>query len=334
MSEGSITMEKDKVIIGNASDLPNRADIERTMEKQVSPQEYYSTQSQVTSPGEYTSLLSELPDSIGDLCQVVHGLIIHKNNTEDLYGFKLPKDRILESNTRYIEKILGRIIELDDSSLVEVRPPKKRFVGTCRDFALLLCSFLRQKSVPARLRGGFAAYFFPGYFWDHWVCEYWDEGKKQWILVDPETGKEEIETYKITVNPLDLTRDQFMPSGKAWNICRSGKMDPNLFGINEALVQGFWFIRGSVLRDLASLNKEELLPWDYTKFMNKHFKDLSALTKSELELIDKIAALTSKEDDSSFAEILALYKSDPRLQVGKTVKSYTDLGSKKVVLSK
>ncbi|HUW24122.1 MAG TPA: transglutaminase-like domain-containing protein [Patescibacteria group bacterium] len=302
------------------------------MKKPVSPQKYYSTQSSVTNPGRYAPLLNQLPNLVADLCKVIHGLIIHKNNTEDLYGFKLSRDRILESNTRYIEEILARIIELDDSPLAKTRSPKKRFVGTCRDFALLLCSFLRQKSVPARLRSGFATYFLPGYFWDHWVCEYWDGIKKQWILVDPEVGKEEIETYRITINPLDLTRDQFMPSGKAWNICRAGKMDANLFGINETLVQGFWFMRGSVFRDLAALNKIELLPWDYTKFMDKHFKDLSVLAKSELELIDKIATLTSREDDSSFAEILALYQSDPRLQVGKTVKSYTDFGPKEVVL--
>ena len=43
-------------------------------------------------------------------------------------------------------------------------------------------------------------------------------------------------------------------------LCRAGQANPDLFGVFD--MHGMWFIRGNVVRDLAALNKVELLPWD------------------------------------------------------------------------
>lgn len=61
---------------------------------------------------------------------------------------------------------------------------EKHLVGVCRHSNVLLAAMLRTQGVPARARCGFAGYFTPGKFEDHWVCEYWDAAEKRWILVD------------------------------------------------------------------------------------------------------------------------------------------------------
>jgi len=63
-------------------------------------------------------------------------------------------------------------------------PPDRRTPGTCRDFALMTCSALRERDVPARVRCGFATYFPSNPFEDHWVCEHWREDEKRWVLTD------------------------------------------------------------------------------------------------------------------------------------------------------
>jgi hypothetical protein len=47
---------------------------------------------------------------------------------------------------------------------------------------------------------------------------------------------------------------------EAWRRIRAGEADPERFGIFD--MWGAWFVRGNVWRDLASLNKIEMNPWD------------------------------------------------------------------------
>ncbi len=289
------------------------------------PLDYYASQSVTSNPGKHANLFGKLPDSVEDLCEIVHGVIIHRDNTEDLYEFKPTAEEYEESNLRYVEDILGRIVEKDSSPLSLRREPRKRCFGSCRDFAILLCSILRFKGVPARIRCGFGAYLERGKYWDHWVCEYWSKRKGKWILIDPEVGEEERQGYGISraLDTTDLPRDQFIVAGQAWNMCRSKKEDPNLFGVHSIGIYGAWFIRANVLRDLVALNKIELLPWDYTDFFHKFFVDLKDLKPSEIELIDSIANLTSSADNDRFKNIRSLYGSNRKLQVGSKVRSYS-----------
>lgn len=294
--------------------------------------DYYGLQSSFSDPGEYLSSFEKLPNGMEELCNIIHGLIIHRDNTEDLYGFKPSLTECEEVNTRYVKDILKKILRKNDSPFILKRDPRKRFFGSCRDFALMLCSILRFKKVPARLRCGFSAYFEPGLYWDHWVCEYWNKNK--WTLVDPEVGEKERQGYGVssTLNIVDLPRDQFLTAGQAWNIFRTGKENPNLFGAHNIEIYGAWFIRANVLRDLAALNKIELLPWDYTEFFHKFFKDINELTKDEIRLIDQVANLTSLADNNQFSDIRSIYTSNPQLQVGSIVKSYSTEKPKRVKL--
>jgi transglutaminase-like putative cysteine protease len=106
-----------------------------------------------------------------------------------------------ELQVRTIQRRLSRTLELDPRPLTEARPLENKVVGYCRDFAVLLVSILRHQGIPARARCGFAAYFSPGHFEDHWVAEYWHADQQRWVLVDPQLDTLQCEVLKIPFNP-------------------------------------------------------------------------------------------------------------------------------------
>jgi hypothetical protein len=86
--------------------------------------------------------------------------------------------------------------------------------GTCRDFALLLCSPLYSHDIAAQVRCGFANYL--GSPWeDHWVCEYWDEPVRTWLLSDAQMDSLVAVKCGIEFDPTDVPRHAFMTAGEA-----------------------------------------------------------------------------------------------------------------------
>lgn len=285
---------------------------------------FYKTQGKISTPGKFEFLYKDLPIEIKEIANVVHSVIIHRDAT-DFYGYTIPENRKTETETRYVEKILAHILELDNASLTTKRTPEKRFAGTCRDFALLFCSILRFHKIPARLRCGFAGYF--NTMWDdHWICEYFDEKEKRWIIVDPEIDDVETKAYNLTINPLDIPKEKFLTGGQAWLKCRSKELKPDLFGVSTINIQGMWFVRANVVRDLACLNKMEMLPWDYWGIADK---DFDTLTEKELNFLDEVAKLTV--DDERFEEMRKIYQDSNELHVSQKIHSYTTFGGEQIV---
>lgn len=278
----------------------------------------YAVQSQTTKPESHAVFFKGLPDKIADIVSVVQGIVIDKDLL-DLYGTTLTSHQKEDLDSRYMEAILSRILERDNAPLTQARPPEKRFVGSCRDYALVLCSILRQKNIPARLRCGFDNYFNikPDLYDDHWVCEYWDKEEKRWKLVDVNVDNVVKEKYKITIDTLDVPRDRFIVAGDAWQMARRGEVDPNSFGVSSIDIQGLWFIRGSIVRDLAALNKIEALPWDYWGIADKAPDDFP---ENDFTLLDKTANLISKADD--IEELEAAYQK-PGFAMPQKIKSYS-----------
>jgi hypothetical protein len=120
---------------------------------------------------------------------------------------------------------------------------------------------------------------------------------------------------KIAFNPLDVPRDQFIVGGKAWQMCRAGLFDPDTFGIFD--MHGLAFIRGNLVRDVAALNKTEMLPWDCWGIILKDELD----NLSDLALLDQAATLTAG-DTPDFEAVRAFYESDSRLRMAGTLQSY------------
>jgi hypothetical protein len=280
----------------------------------------------MTDPGAHVRLLDSLPADIAALCRLVQGLMIHVFWAEQ-YGIQLPEDRKAELQLRAVAAKLGRMIELDARPLDQARPPERRLVGNCRDFSVLLTAMLRHHGVPARARCGFARYFIPNHYEDHWVCEYWNTVQHRWILVDPQLDQLQRDKLAISFDPLDVPRDQFIVGGRAWQLCRSGQADPTTFGIFD--MQGLWFVRGNFVRDVAALHKIELLPWDSWGIIEARDQDLSA---DDLAVLDEVAELTCA-DVSAFARVRAWYERDQRLRVPATIRSYTQQGVQTIELA-
>jgi hypothetical protein len=161
---------------------------------------------------------------------------------------------------------------------------------------------------------------------DHWVTEYGlPDGS--WRLADAQVADG---AHDVPFDPLDVPRDQFLVAGAAWQACRAGDADPDAFGIPlpTSTLQGLWFVRCNVVRDLAALGGVEVLPWDAWGLAAK---DEPEVTADDLALLDTVAAATATET-VSLKEIRRLY-ADPRLTVPAEITSHTTyLGVRKVRL--
>lgn len=270
--------------------------------------DYFATPGPLTGSGSTAGALDALPEEVGELCAVVQGLLVHVF-WADRYGTAMTEERAEALQHRSAEWKLGRILELDPRPLSQPRTPDCRLAGNCRDFTLMLVTFLRHRGVPARARCGFATYFIPGHFEDHWVAEYWNERLGRWVLVDAQLDALQRDALGIDFDPLDVPRDRFLVAGRGWQLCGSGVADPHDFGIGE--MHGLWFVRGDLVRDVAALQKVETLPWDCWGLVDGMEDDLGPEATT---VLDRLAALTAPDDPDTRA-LGALYESTPDLVV-------------------
>lgn len=275
-----------------------------------------------TDPGRYSTLLSRIVERVGPepaaLAGAVRDLMVHVYWRE-AYG--LPKDEArtnAETRLRRLEERLARLTELARESGLDPAGPLplgNRVIGNCRDFSLFFTALLRRTGVPARCRCGFATYFLPDHFEDHWIVERWDESRKLWIASDPQLDTTMIEKCRVSFDPLELPPGAFVSGGAAWLACRAGA-DSSKYGIFE--LSGIDFVKGDFILDLHALAARELLPWDFWGLMGKPFKELSP---AELELLDRLApdALLGADLDPGEATSLV---SDPRLGLPRRIMSW------------
>jgi hypothetical protein len=267
----------------------------------------YLSQTPFSDPGDLDT--SGLPRDPAQLAVTVRNLIIHRGEGGRL-GWAVPEERWHDDpEARYVTEILRILRERCARPLTGNRAPEECFVGTCRDFSLLLCSLLRATGTPARIRCGFAGYFKPGWYDDHWVAEYrLPDGR--WRLVDAQVLHP---SYDVPFDPLDMPRDQFLVGGDAWRACREGTADPEIFGVDGIEdVKGLWYVRANTLTDLAAVGGVELLPWD---FWGPEIRDDKALTEDDIALTDRVAAART---DSELREL----SREPRLTVPTEIGSY------------
>ena len=191
-------------------------------------------------------------------------------------------------------------------------------MGACRHAALFACSALRHHGVPARVRVGFADYFVPRFHDDHWITEYrHDSG---WRLMDPELTAVVRRHFGVSCDPCDGPRDRFLTAGRAWLGVRGGRIEPATCGVSSIGIAGTWFVAGSVVRDLAALNKREMLPWDYWG-ISRDMRPGVALTEATLARIDEAAALIS-EPDLHWKRLRDTYDTDETFRLPSVVMSF------------
>jgi hypothetical protein len=156
----------------------------------------------MSDPGQRRALFDSLPGDVRSLAGIIHGLGIYDVVAKAFYGCDLSAEWQNEIHIRRMEKRLDRIMALAERPLTIARAPDHRIAGRCNSFTLMLVSMLRANGVPARSRCGFAAYFNPPRFEDHWVCEYWDAARRRWILADAQLDTVWCEKMRIAFDPL------------------------------------------------------------------------------------------------------------------------------------
>jgi hypothetical protein len=222
--------------------------------------EYYAAPGPMTDlTGVPADVFDGLPTDPVGLCRAVPGLLVHEM-WASAYGFEVPEDRLTDLQSRSAVEMTDVIRRLNAGPLSAARPVEQRMVGNCRHFSTLSCALLRRAGIPARARCGFGMYFEPGKYVDHWVTEYWNEAEHRWVRIDAQLDDAQRAAITPEFDTEDLPPGPFLPAGEAWQQCRTGRAEPGDFGIFE--FWGLWFVQANVVRELAALNKVELLPWD------------------------------------------------------------------------
>jgi hypothetical protein len=255
-------------------------------------------------PGPFTTLAeissAVLEPATGDplaICFPVHSLVIQPSDAEPL---SMLSERFATNQIRPVGTLVTELLALDPSPLTVPREPEKRVIGTCRHFAVLSCALLRHRDIPARARCGFATYFQPNQALDHWITEYWDGLAERWVQVDSE-----ILGQSVLTHPEDLAPGDFLTGGEAWTAFRRGEIDAATFGVHGTENWGAPEIRGNAVKDLAALNKVEMLPWDEWGRMTEAYEGKTGSDYDEL--LDTLAAVCADDDPAAIA---ALYERD------------------------
>jgi hypothetical protein len=275
-----------------------------------SAQEYYRSHGPMTSPGAFAVALGGLPRDVASLCRAIQGFLIHRDIAPWLYSLQLSKDQRDLANLRSVNAMLSAIVGLDPRAIDEAREPARRLPCVCSHFSTMLCAILREQGEPARARCGFGAYFIPGRFEDHWVTEYWNGSQQRWVLVDAQLDAVQVRAFNIAIDPIDVPRDRFVVAADAWQMCRSGRGDPKLFGLSIIGEAGMWWIAANLIRDLAALNRVETLPWDVWGMMPGPSKELGS---EETALLDSVAELILA-GDPALPKLQEIYQ-DRRLRL-------------------
>ena len=258
-------------------------------------------------PGELADTYRDLPDSISGMRDVVSGLIVHVALAEQ-YG--IPSDVPLIRQTQPVGDRLQSIQAAFPGSLTAPRPPLRRTFGTCRDYALMLCSMLRDRSIPARVRCGFASYFGPNAYQDHWICEYWRPAETRWVQVDAQLDQLQIDDLRIGFDCADLPHGAFVTAAQAWRLARNNAIAANAFGHSGAA--GLWFLRVNVHRDILSLTNRQMSAWDSWRDATDDSKILDASALAELDrLADAVVALEDGTDQFALLSEAAARNATP-----------------------
>ncbi len=117
-------------------------------------------------------------------------------------------------------------------------------------------------------------------------------------------GESDMAVVKdVLDHPEDLGPGEFLTGGEAWSAFRQGKIDPASFGVYGSENWGPGEIRGNAVKDLAALNKVEMLPWDTWGRMEDAYKGETGPDYDEL--LDTLAAACAADDPAGITTLYA-----------------------------
>jgi hypothetical protein len=277
------------------------------------PPDRWVRHSPYSDPGRYRPLLDELDGDPSAVCEAARNVIGHYREE----WTQLPPDRRSEVDSRWLE----RILELDQSRhpqpLTTPRPREDRVAGCCRDHTLFVVGALREHSVPARSRIGFAGYFTPGFHHDHVVVEHW--AGDRWVRTDPELPDDDRRGF----DPRDMPTGPGAPfetAAEVWRGIRFGRLDADAYGVLPGSQwRGEDFDARYLVYEVAHRFGDELLLWD----------DWDGVHAPDPSWLDHLAELLMDADDGRVGaeeELARLHDEDPRLHPGPSVVQYSPFG--------
>ena len=281
--------------------------------------DFYRAQTEVSDPASQAFAYETLPGEVAALCAVLQGLLIHMWWIgEKTYGFTRQdleedgRDVLDEIGLRTAEQMIDKILAMDARPLAEPREARRRLVGNCRDYTLLLVSILRHRGVPARARTGAGRYFYPdgSRLEDHWICEWWNAADERWQQTDAQLDDVMKQAMALPFDATDLPSDQFLTGWQCHDEVAEGRIEPKRIGYGEDFA-GLAYTRHKMLVDLVSLTGEELLPW--AGWGIGSFPERAE--PGDDELADRIFRLLRSIDEPSvLQEARELIPSHPRLR--------------------
>ena len=103
-----------------------------------------------TDPGQYIYMYKDLPESLGDLCDLIQKQLVHPWD-----GSPQPEGRKYEPRNNYrVKDILAQLDQMNRAGLVSERQLNERVIASCRENALLLTSILKYQGISSRVRAG------------------------------------------------------------------------------------------------------------------------------------------------------------------------------------
>lgn len=276
----------------------------------------YRTHSAWSEPGRFRPLLARVPSDPDAVVRAASAVLLHPFLAFER-NVTIPERAQDDKEVRGVTAMLARIVARRDADMEVERVPDDRFFCVCAGYALLATSIFRTHGLPARCRVGFATYFTPGHFEDHWVCEYWTD--RGWRLLDAQLDDRYRAAMHLDFPATDVPRAVFLDAGTAWRRMRAGEIDSAMVGLAGMGLAGEWFAGHSVLRDAAALNKIELLPWE-TWSIGRDLGPGRPVPPAHLPALDAVAARLHGSPDGDVAE--AVYREHAWLQVPATILSF------------
>jgi hypothetical protein len=166
----------------------------------------YQDYSRFTDPGEYATMLVELPDDAGDIAAIAGQLTVH-HNLLPYYG--IPREEWPQMRRVWPPKmpnLLSSLAATEPGNLHDERLIEDRLVGACMMESHLLAGILRYRDFPVRLRAGYFKNVQANgphvlQFWEHTLRE--RRVNKELLTRDPEQWRREINAFTQTQIDID-----------------------------------------------------------------------------------------------------------------------------------
>jgi hypothetical protein len=297
------------------------------------PIAHYRQHSVVTDPGPYAELLRELPRDVGQLIEIVGGMFIHFKRDVVEKGLPLEQHRRSEVDARFVRRILEHTLALDPRPLDQPRPFGRRYLGTCRDAGVLLCSILRTLGIPARVR-----YYFAPLLWqrhrpltDHILVEYWQESEQRWRYADSRLYKAVRDQHEFGLDPTDIPDELLITSAQAWlSSQKRRRVAFDISGYAFDPAHGLWKARNIFMYDLASLTGWEPLLWDAWGYMLHTRPYVRPKGWFQFRNLNELARLDPR-DPEEWRELMRLCRMRWNVRVPGSIRAFSSINGHRVV---